>query len=1090
MTSIVFTAEGADAQAEVNGKLTAGMVGVTVQFQLDRAWEGLNIIATFEGSGALISVPLLSYMEGAVPLNVQAYRVIDTDVPWEVLQKANTRLRIGLEGRLVDGTIVIPTVWARAGYIEAGALATGEEANQPTPGIYDQIMAAIEAGQLQGKPGDDGVSPTVSVTEIEGGHRVTITSKDGTESFDVMDGDSAAIEIVDDLYSRNPDAALSANMGAALREKIDTDLLGVQKELQAEIKQRVKTVNGVAPDENGNVNVEGGSGGGAVETDPTVPAWAKQPTKPTYTASEVGALPDSTVIPTVPSALKNPHALTFTGAVEATYDGSGPVSVVIPQPGSGGSGEPGADGFSPVATITQTGSGAVISITDKSGTTTATVFNGKDGRDGVDGLPGKDGADGKDGAQGPQGVQGEKGDTGAQGNPGKDGVSATHSWNGTTLTITSASGTSSANLKGEKGDKGDQGIQGIQGAKGDTGAAGSNGTNGTSVTVKSVRESTADGGSNVVTFSDGKTVTIKNGSKGSTGATGSQGPKGDKGDPGNDYVLTDGDKAEIAEMAGGEVVPDYWLSELEAKADAIQTAMETAGRNKSAFLWYTDAHWPMNSKMSPALLTYLAENTPMNKVNFGGDIVGDPNPHNHENTLYVYEWRKRIDGLPKHHSVYGNHDVNHRTTDVSKMAYAQLIAPEESSDMVVGGDSCYYIDNPSEKTRYLYLSYLTSSHTEMMAQGQFIVDALKSTTEGWHIVVIAHRWWQYGSSKTPTVGSVLTYEAEILSVLDAYNARTTREGSNYFYAQDFTTGCVGKVEFCIGGHIHVDYDFESAGGIPVIITAADTNQERAPDETEDSGTLGTTTESAVFGIIADYNDADNIKITVVGVGRGTSRIVRKSTVKPTSISDIAYSGDTTIGAAIDKAKFSFTVNYSNGSTEAVSGATSVNPTTIGVVGNNTVTITYAEGGTTLSGTVTIVGTAVPVINLFNKNDPDIVDTGRFNSSNNPIAFAEGQLITGYVEGAVGDTFTITTDKANNTNTYTGTIMCYDSTKKVINRISWQFTNNGDVTASDDYKTVSIHIPQSYDATTSYVGTAYVRFCVAYNDIDSIVITKA
>lgn len=33
------------------------------------------------------------------------------------------------------------------------------------------------------------------------------------------------------------------------------------------------------------------------ETDPTVPSWAKAPTKPTYTADEVGALPDSTVIP-------------------------------------------------------------------------------------------------------------------------------------------------------------------------------------------------------------------------------------------------------------------------------------------------------------------------------------------------------------------------------------------------------------------------------------------------------------------------------------------------------------------------------------------------------------------------------------------------------------------------------------------------------------------------------------------------------------------------------------------------------------------------------------------------------------------------
>lgn len=37
------------------------------------------------------------------------------------------------------------------------------------------------------------------------------------------------------------------------------------------------------------------------ETDPTVPAWAKAATKPTYTASEVGALPADTVIPTVPT---------------------------------------------------------------------------------------------------------------------------------------------------------------------------------------------------------------------------------------------------------------------------------------------------------------------------------------------------------------------------------------------------------------------------------------------------------------------------------------------------------------------------------------------------------------------------------------------------------------------------------------------------------------------------------------------------------------------------------------------------------------------------------------------------------------------
>lgn len=41
------------------------------------------------------------------------------------------------------------------------------------------------------------------------------------------------------------------------------------------------------------------------ETDPTVPAWAKASSKPSYTAQEVGALPSTTYIPTATSDLTN-----------------------------------------------------------------------------------------------------------------------------------------------------------------------------------------------------------------------------------------------------------------------------------------------------------------------------------------------------------------------------------------------------------------------------------------------------------------------------------------------------------------------------------------------------------------------------------------------------------------------------------------------------------------------------------------------------------------------------------------------------------------------------------------------------------------
>lgn len=160
--------------------------------------------------------------------------------------------------------------------------------------------------------------------------------------------------------------------------------------------------------------------------------------------------------------------------------GSGDMDGSENEGGDSGNGEPGADGFSPVAIVEQTENGAVITITDKNGTTTATITNGEDG------SPGKDGADGYTPIKGVDYFDGEPGKDGSDGSPGKDG---------------------------------------------------------TSVTVANVSESTADGGSNVVTFSDGKTLTVKNGSKGSTGSPGADGKTPVKG---TDY-FTAADKDEMVE---------------------------------------------------------------------------------------------------------------------------------------------------------------------------------------------------------------------------------------------------------------------------------------------------------------------------------------------------------------------------------------------------------------------------------------------------------------------------------------------------------------------------------------------------------------
>ena len=188
-------------------------------------------------------------------------------------------------------------------------------------------------------------------------------------------------------------------------------------------------------------------------------------------------------IPAVPAALKNPHALTFTGAVSGTYDGSSAQIIDIPVI----AGEPGRDGIS----ATHSWNGTTLTITSASGSSSTNLK----------------------GAKGDQGIQG------IQGEPGADGA---------------------------KGDKGDTGPQGPKGDKGDTGAAGANGADGVGISsVKQTTTSTADDGNNVitVTLTNGTTSTFKvqNGSKGSKGATGAAGYTPVRG---TDYWTT-ADRAEI-----------------------------------------------------------------------------------------------------------------------------------------------------------------------------------------------------------------------------------------------------------------------------------------------------------------------------------------------------------------------------------------------------------------------------------------------------------------------------------------------------------------------------------------------------------------
>lgn len=98
---------------------------------------------------------------------------------------------------------------------------------------------------------------------------IVVYIKDNKELIEAITTNKVSVsDIVDNLTTNISNKPLSAAQGVALKALID----GI-----------------VVPTKTSELTNDSGFLTGYTETDPTVPSWAKEPSKPTYTASEVGA---------------------------------------------------------------------------------------------------------------------------------------------------------------------------------------------------------------------------------------------------------------------------------------------------------------------------------------------------------------------------------------------------------------------------------------------------------------------------------------------------------------------------------------------------------------------------------------------------------------------------------------------------------------------------------------------------------------------------------------------------------------------------------------------------------------------------------
>lgn len=107
--------------------ITSGSVNVyKVKFYFDECWSGFYRKAVFKAGKVSVSVVLDN-------TNI-------CTIPWEVLEKHNDDLYIGVYGTR-NGDIVLPTIWAKAETIKLGTT-TSDEPEPPTPDIWEQKLDA------------------------------------------------------------------------------------------------------------------------------------------------------------------------------------------------------------------------------------------------------------------------------------------------------------------------------------------------------------------------------------------------------------------------------------------------------------------------------------------------------------------------------------------------------------------------------------------------------------------------------------------------------------------------------------------------------------------------------------------------------------------------------------------------------------------------------------------------------------------------------------------------------------------------------------------------------------------------------------
>lgn len=205
----------------------------------------------------------------------------------------------------------------------------GEDGYSPTVGVstidgghrvrFVDKNGAVAMNVMNGQDGQDGVSPNVTVQPITGGNRVTITDANGTKTFDVMNGEQGEPGV-----NAENDELFIVRYRAGSADKTYREIMVAAEEKRALLL--IETISGeVYP-------YAGRTTEGCRFAKIFANGVLNETKENCFTVSSSDKWSHTTKIVNA----RNPYPIRLTGAVNAEYDGSTPVTVNIPEGGEGG----------------------------------------------------------------------------------------------------------------------------------------------------------------------------------------------------------------------------------------------------------------------------------------------------------------------------------------------------------------------------------------------------------------------------------------------------------------------------------------------------------------------------------------------------------------------------------------------------------------------------------------------------------------------------------------------------------------------------------------------------------------------------------